>query len=234
MKHCYLRPHLFVSILAASFFLFVGAFVQLNIIPFAINSLHRSAEFGGYLFLLTAIGIAIGAVLAGRLTKHRIELTISCLAGLGMAVIFILLSASTQHIIGVYIILVLIGLIGGLFIVPFDAFIQTFSPGKRRGQVIAAQAFLGFTGVFFAPITLYLLNEVFEFSSAQSFGVVGVIIALTMIYYRGRARAPCLPLSRKTSPLSFLPGLSSQKPSSRGPRHPISLPQFFSLESASL
>ncbi len=46
-----------MAVLGSSFFLFLGAFVQLNIIPFAMESLHLTDIQGGYLFLLTAIGI---------------------------------------------------------------------------------------------------------------------------------------------------------------------------------
>src|SRR3989344_5215922 len=74
-------PHLITAIFGSAFFLFIGAFAQLNIIPFAIQSLHLSEVGGGYLFLATAVGIAIGARIAGQLSKDRIEPGISCFSG---------------------------------------------------------------------------------------------------------------------------------------------------------
>jgi len=68
------QKHLLICIFGGAFFLFVGAFTQLNIIPFAIDSLGLSAVAGGYLFLTTALGIAFGAWCAGQVSrKHLIE-----------------------------------------------------------------------------------------------------------------------------------------------------------------
>jgi len=171
-----LRPHLFVSVLAAAFFLFIGAFVQLNIIPFAIEGLGLDEVKGGYLFLTTAIGIAIGAVVAGRLCRKKIELGMCTLAGFGMGILFLLLDLRSSHIVDVVVILILLGLLGGLFIVPFESFIQTFSPEKKRGQIVAAANFLSFLGVALAPITIFLLSGLLKLSAPQSFFTVGIAI----------------------------------------------------------
>lgn len=75
-------PSLLMAVLGSSFFLFLGAFVQLNIIPFAMQSLHLTDIQGGYLFLLTAIGIGSGALIAGKLSGKIVELGLVPIAGL--------------------------------------------------------------------------------------------------------------------------------------------------------
>ncbi len=84
-------PHLLPAIYGTSFFLFIGAYTQLNIIPFAMQSLGLSEVSGGYLFLATAVGIAVGAVLAGQVSKDRVEPGISCICGFFISVIFFVL-----------------------------------------------------------------------------------------------------------------------------------------------
>ena len=79
---CYSRKHLLMAVCGSAYFLFIGAFVQLNIIPFAISELHLSEVSGGYLFLSTAFGIAIGAYIGGKVSKKRVELGLSCFAGI--------------------------------------------------------------------------------------------------------------------------------------------------------
>lgn len=91
LKQSWNIPHLIPAIFGSSFFLFIGAFTQLNIIPFAMQSLHLSEVGGGYLFLATAVGIAIGAVLAGQLSKDRVELGLSCITGFFIAIFFFIL-----------------------------------------------------------------------------------------------------------------------------------------------
>ena len=80
-----------MAIIGSAFFLLVGSFVQLNIVPFAMESLHLSESAGGYLFGLTAIGIAIGSIIAGKLGKEHIDLGLSCVASLFITVLFLLL-----------------------------------------------------------------------------------------------------------------------------------------------
>jgi acyl-[acyl-carrier-protein]-phospholipid O-acyltransferase / long-chain-fatty-acid--[acyl-carrier-protein] ligase len=180
------RPHLFPAILASAFFLFIGAYVQLNIIPFAMQSLYMSEVGGGYLFLFTAVGIAIGCRIAGRISKEKPELGLSCIAGFLIVAIFILLGIFSTSFLAVIILLLLLGIFGGMFLVPMDSFIQVASPDKRRGQVIAASNFLSFTGVLLASLVLYILNQQLELSSARSFVAVGFLTLLFQLIVSGR------------------------------------------------
>ena len=185
LVHCRQQKHLLPAIFGSAYFLFIGAFTQLNIIPFAMQSLHLNEVAGGYLFLSTALGIALGSFLAGRASRKRIELGMSCLAGFGITLFFLLLSILAKGLVPVIICLVAIGILGGVFIVPFDTFIQLYSENEKRGQTIGAANFLSFAGVLIASIALFLFNQVFDLSSAASFGVIGFItlcvtIALTL------------------------------------------------------
>lgn len=172
---CRTQKHLLPSIFGSAFFLFIGAFTQLNIIPFAINSLNLNEVAGGYLFLATALGIAAGSYLGGKASRKRIELGLSCLAGTGIALFFILMAFFSTNIYLVTLFLVFIGILGGVFIVPFDTFIQLNSPDEKRGQTIAAANFLSFAGVLIASISLYLFTQIFDLSSSHSFGLIGIL-----------------------------------------------------------
>jgi len=176
LKICKNTPHLLTIIFASAFFLFTGAFFQLNIIPFSMNSLHLNQIGGGYLFLSTSLGIATGSFIAGRLSKKRVEIGLSCIAAFFLALSFLLLPFSSVSIVLVFILLAFLGLAGGLFIVPLDTFVQTYSPEESRGRIIAAANFLSFFGVFIAPILLYVLNAFLQFSAATSFFLIGWVI----------------------------------------------------------
>jgi len=169
------RPYLFPAIMGSSFFLFIGAYVQLNVIPLAIQSLGLDEIAGGYLFLATAIGIAIGARIAAALSKDRVEIGMSCLSGFVIVILFFLLSIFSTSLYAVVILLVLLGLFGGIFLIPLEAFIQIASPDKRRGQVIAAGSFLSFVGVLLAAVCLYIFNERLGFTAAGSFSMIGIL-----------------------------------------------------------
>ncbi|MEM8628889.1 MAG: MFS transporter [Chlamydiota bacterium] len=169
------RSFLLPAILGSSFFLFIGGFVHLNVIPFAMESLQLSAVAGGYLFAATAIGIAIGARLAGKLSQERVELGLSCLAGFCIVLLFFLLTIFSQSLIAVVCLLTLLGIFGGLFVIPLESFIQASSPEKRRGQIIAANNFLSFGCVFLASSSIYLFNQRWGFSASGSFVLMGCL-----------------------------------------------------------
>lgn len=172
---CRTRTHLLVAITGSAYFLFIGSFTQLNIIPMAIDSLHLNEIYGGYLFLSTALGIAFGSYIAGKASKQRVELGLSCLSGFMIAFLLFLLSIFSENLFTVITILILLGVFGGLFIVPFDSYVQLFSPSEKRGQIIATNNFLSFCGVLIASGALYFYNQILDLAPASGFAVTGFI-----------------------------------------------------------
>lgn len=179
-------PHLFPAIFGSSFFLFIGAFTQLNIIPFAMESLGLSEVGGGFLFLPTAIGIAIGAVLAGQLSKDRVELGISCISGFFIVIFFFLLYLFSSSLTITIIVLGLLGIFGGAYLIPFDAFLQVSSPDEKRGQIIAAANFFSFVGVLMASFALYFISVKLGFSAASGFAWMAILTFIANIITTGR------------------------------------------------
>jgi len=175
LKFCATQRFMLLVIFSSSFFLFIGAFIQLNIVPYAIESLGLSEVGGGYLFLAAAIGIALGAVVAGRTSSRKGNLGLSCLAIGITASFFIVLSLASFSIIFTVITLVILGFGGGLFIVPLDSYIQANSPDDKRGKIIAANNFFSFVGVWMAPICLYLFSGYLRVSNAMGFALMGVL-----------------------------------------------------------
>ncbi len=209
LKYTRTISHLRPAIFGSAYFLLIGAYTQLNIIPFAIQSLQLSEIAGGYLFLTTALGIALGAFIAGRLSRKRVELGLSCLAGFGIGLFFILISLFSSSLSAVVVCLVAIGILGGIYVVPFDTFIQLNSDGVKRGQTIAAANFLSFTGVLIASFSIYFFNQFCGFAPASSFAIMGLITLFV-----------CILLSLRISDLFFsffsrivlYPALGFQRP----------------------
>jgi acyl-[acyl-carrier-protein]-phospholipid O-acyltransferase/long-chain-fatty-acid--[acyl-carrier-protein] ligase len=172
-------PYLLTAVLSNAFFLFIGAFTQLNLIPFAMQSLQMSETGGGYLFLATAIGIAAGAYLGGQLSKERVEPGITCIAGFCIALSFFCLYLFSFSSILSVITLILLGLFGGAYLVPLDAFIQVYSPNEKRGQIIALTNFCSFSGVLLAAFFLYFLSEHLGLRAASGFAFTGTLTLLT-------------------------------------------------------
>lgn len=85
----------------------------------------------------SGLGIALGAFIAGRISRDRIELGVLPLAALGIAIGLILLptiSSPTLAAIGFF----AIGTCGGLFIVPLNSLIQFQAREGTLGKTLAA------------------------------------------------------------------------------------------------
>ena len=181
LTFCKKTSRLFLAVIGSAFFLFIGAFLQLNIIPFAMDFLSLSEVGGGYLFLGTAIGIAAGATFAGRLCKKEIDLGLSCFSLLILSLALFSLPLMRHSLVGTAITLVILGIFSGLFIVPLEAYIQSFTPLDMRGQVVAAENFLGFLGVLLAPLSLFFFGKIAHISSAAGFSCIALVIFAVFI-----------------------------------------------------
>lgn len=178
LKNASTHPSLLTAIFGSAFFMFLGAFVQLNMIPFALQSLHLTDVQGGYLFLITALGIGSGCLLAGKISGKTVELGLVPIAGVGVVISCYLLDLFSDQLFAVVPLVLILGLFGGIYQIPLDSYIQVTSPNTSRGQIVAATNFLSFFGVLCASVLLYLITEVFGLKADKGFTIIG---SLTLI-----------------------------------------------------
>lgn len=183
LKTARCEPLLLPAMIGSAFFLFIGAFAQLNIIPFAVNSLGLSDVQGGYLFFLTALGIGVGALIAGKISGKIVELALVPIGAFGIAISAVLLDVYSSNLSAVLHLVTLLGVFGGLFNVPLDSYIQVASPKQARGEMFATTNFLSFIGVLLASVLIYITAEVFHLSSARAFSMIGILTFSAGIIY---------------------------------------------------
>jgi acyl-[acyl-carrier-protein]-phospholipid O-acyltransferase/long-chain-fatty-acid--[acyl-carrier-protein] ligase len=169
------EPSLLTAVLGSAYFLFVGSFIQLNMIPFSMHSLHLTDVQGGYLFLLTALGIGAGSLLAGKFSGKAVELGLVPIGGIGMTICCFLLDFWSQNLTHSIILVMIIGAFGGLYLVPLDSYIQITAPKVYRGQTVATTNILGFFGVLCSAATLYILSDILHFEPRAGFSVIGIL-----------------------------------------------------------
>lgn len=176
MKLCKRTPKLRLAVLGSAFFMFIGGYLQLNIIPFAMDFLQMTETGGGWLFFFTSIGIALGALIGGRACRKEVDLGLSCFSLFFLSLMLYGLVASANNLPLALFSLVGLGFFGGMYIVPLDSYIQAFSPSEQRGQVVAASAFLSFFCLLLAPLALYLFGSLLNASSKTGFMFVGLFV----------------------------------------------------------
>lgn len=183
--------HLILTVLGSAYFMLLGGFAQINLIPYGIEVCEFDYIKSGYLFLISAVGIGIGSWLAGKLSGRSVEFGIVPMGAVGMAVMAI--GLGTMGIAGpiggsgltmVFVMIFLFGISCGLFIVPIDAFIQLRSPDAIRGKIVAASGFLGWIGVLIASGLIGLFCGVLGVPASTMFlalGILTLVLALVTI-----------------------------------------------------
>lgn len=201
-------PSLIAAIFGSAFFLFLGSFVQLNMIPFAAYSLGFSDVQGGYLFLITALGIGIGSMAAAKISGETVELGLVPVAGLGVVISCYFLDYFSSDVFVVIPFVMLVGAFGGMYQIPLDSYVQVASPNKFRGQIIAATNFLSFTGVLLSSALIYLIGYL-NIDPDHGFTIVGTImLAVTGVlgyqYFDYLSRFVAMILSRLHFSTNFI------------------------------
>lgn len=174
IKVAYLAPSLLAAILGSAYFLFLGAFMQFNILPFGMESLGLTDVQSGYLFIFTAVGIGTGSILSGKISGKKVELGLVPIAALLIGGGLFILDYVSNQIVLVIPMIIILGILGGLFQLPLDAYIQVASPHDQRGKIVAATNFLSYSGVLLASGFIALNSYVLGLDAASGFSMMGI------------------------------------------------------------
>ncbi len=117
-----------ISLATTTLFWGAGACLQFIVIKWAERHLKLPLEQGAMLSGVSAIGIAVGAILAARLIPLKRATTV---LPMGVAMGFVVITMVwMKWMPAVYILLILIGALAGFFVVPMNALLQ------HRGHVL--------------------------------------------------------------------------------------------------
>ena len=149
---------LILSMLGIAFFIFMVSYMRAAVYMHGQTRNPRWDEFHTSLVVATvALGVGLGAPLAGFLSGGKVELGLVPLGTLGMA-LSLLLSALTMHMeLALIVALVLIGFFSGFYMVPLYTLLQHRAPKTSKGDLIATSNFINVTGAIAASLLFYLL-----------------------------------------------------------------------------
>lgn len=192
------RKDLFHCVLGVSWFWFYGTIFLVQIPAWTQGVLGGDEGSLSALLALFIVGISAGALLCGKLSRGDIEIGLVPVGALGMTVFgFDLMHASPESPLdgaGVVELLaapgslrivadvLLIGLSGGLFIVPLYALVQTLSPDDSRARVIAGMNILNALFMVLASVLAILVLSVADRTIPELFGIVAVLNLVVAAY----------------------------------------------------
>ncbi|WP_199458947.1 MFS transporter [Vibrio owensii] len=192
---------IWMSILAISWFWFMGATYLTQFPNFAREHLFADSTVVSLLLALFSVGIATGSWLCEKLSFNQVELGILPFGILGLTIFsadllwavpaiesfpsqyydvqsFI---AQSSHI-RVMIDLFLVGVSGGVFIIPLYAFIQSRSEEGECAQSIAANNIMNALFMVASAAVSILVLSVLEFSIVELFAILAVGNFIVAIY----------------------------------------------------
>ncbi len=171
-------PSLNLATYATAFFWFIGALFLMNLLVYGSRLMGLDEAACGRLQVVLSLGIGAGSFVAGRLSKGQVELGLVPLGALGLVAFAFDLGFASASPRRVVLDLILLGLSGGFFAVPLQAFIQQRSPAKERGRVLAIGNFLTFVGILIASGVYWALDAKFHLDPAQVFLVSAAMSAI--------------------------------------------------------
>jgi acyl-[acyl-carrier-protein]-phospholipid O-acyltransferase/long-chain-fatty-acid--[acyl-carrier-protein] ligase len=149
---------LWLTVIGISYFWFLGALVQINLLFFGKELLQLDEFHIGLLGTFLALGIGAGSLTAGRLSGDHIELGLVPLGSVAMGIGLAAVALSSQSYVFTCISLVLLGFSAGLFAVPLNALLQQRSGKEEKGQLIATNNFMNTIGIFLAAGIHWILK----------------------------------------------------------------------------
>ncbi|KIP76642.1 acyl-phosphate glycerol 3-phosphate acyltransferase [Vibrio harveyi] len=192
---------IWMSILAISWFWFMGATYLTQFPNFAREHLFADSTVVSLLLALFSVGIATGSWLCEKLSFNQVELGILPFGILGLTIFSADLLwavpaiesfpsqyydvqsfvAQSSHI-RVMTDLFLVGVSGGVFIVPLYAFIQSRSEEGECAQSIAANNIMNALFMVASAAVSILVLSVLEFSIVELFAILAVGNFIVAIY----------------------------------------------------
>jgi acyl-[acyl-carrier-protein]-phospholipid O-acyltransferase/long-chain-fatty-acid--[acyl-carrier-protein] ligase len=174
-----------LTVVGISYFWFLGALVQLDMLFFGKELLGLDDFHIGLLGTFLAVGIGAGSLAAGYLSGDKIELGLVPLGSIAMGVCLILVSFSSPSYSSTSIALVLLGFSGGLFAVPLNALLQQKSGKEEKGRLIATNNFLNTLGIALAAAAHWFFKTQLQLAPDQIILIVGLLtlVATTATLY---------------------------------------------------
>ena len=173
-----------VSLAVTTLFWGTGATLRLIVLGWAAVALHYDIASAAKLTAWVAVGISIGSVLAAKFV--RLENSVKVLPiGIAMGLVVLIMIPVSNSLLAI-LLLVVIGAMGGYFVVPMNALLQHRGHLLMgAGSSIAVQNFNENLSIF-AMLALYAVMEKMQLSIYVIIMVFGLMLSgiMTALYKR--------------------------------------------------
>lgn len=159
---------LMLALLVTSTFWMLGSIVQQGVNALGKTQLGLDNKWTSFLAAMMAVGIPIGCVVGGILSKGRINPRVVGAGAYGMFVCLALLAipgGPNNHLLGfggTIPVLVLLGFFTGMFVVPIQVSLQVLPPPEDKGRMIAVMNQCNFLGIIAGGVIFLGVIKILE------------------------------------------------------------------------
>ncbi|MFA0541780.1 MFS transporter [Vibrio sp. 10N.222.52.B7] len=188
----------FQALMSISWFWFLGAAYLTQFPNFTKLHLNGTESSVAFLLALFSVGIAIGSLACDKLSNHRIEIGIVPMGSLGISIFGLLMAISIPESLPdfssfyqfvtyselwpLFAYLLLLGISGGVFIVPLYSLMQLRAKPDERAQVIAGLNIYNSLFMVGSAVLGIVCLSVLDLSIPQLFILLAVGNTLVMLY----------------------------------------------------
>lgn len=162
-----------LAITGAVFFWTIASLVVQNVLVYAKAVLGLSDALATVPSALISVGIGLGAIAVGRLSRSRVEYGLVPLGAAGVALFLLILGWWVPPFGGTLALMIALGISSALIFIPINALIQWRAPHDRRGSVIALENICVFTGILLGSLSGGLLAN-------AGLSTVGIFLATAL------------------------------------------------------
>lgn len=188
----------FQALMSISWFWFLGATYLTQFPIFTKLHLNGTESSVAFLLALFSVGIAIGSLACDKLSNHRIEIGIVPMGSLGISIFGLLMATSIPESLPefgsfqqfvtyselrpLFAYLLLLGISGGIFIVPLYSLMQLRAKPDERAQVIAGLNIYNSLFMVGSAVMGIICLSVLELSIPQLFVLLALLNTFVMLY----------------------------------------------------
>ena len=179
---------IWLAIIGISWFWFYGATLLAQFPVFAKEVLHGDESVFVLLLAVFSVGVGLGSLLCEKLSKGIIEIGLVPIGAMGMMAFGVdLYTASASGVADWRLLadIALIGLFGGVYIVPLYALIQSRAQKTHQSRVIAANNILNALFMVISAVFAMLIFKL-GLNIPELFLITALMNALVIIYLCSR------------------------------------------------
>jgi MFS family permease len=201
MRSLLANDRLLVStLIVCSMFWLLGGIVQPTVNEFGIQQLKLGDTKTSYLQAAMGIGIAIGCLIGGFLSKDRVRFSLTRLGAFGMVACAVVLGLpgsdpAKSHLLGYggsIPLLVALGAFAGIFVVPLQVFIQSRPPEDQKGRMVAFMNLCTWIGIIISAVLVIAidwLQHQMGWPKASAFFFIAALMAPIPLLFRAKDQA---------------------------------------------